>query len=262
MRFLVSFLPLLALVAGQAHGQNQTDCLNHQQRHKQACYHYHYDPVTVYFRDQNTLEQEVTVHRIRNNTGRIMHIDLDFKFQCTTDCSTNTDQAINTGLSEFRAAYLRNDFYRKRWLADCGNDNLCEDSSSAAPPHSSGSGLNLLKGLIQDSPNGQELRKQLAAQQRAPSKFIIHSPESTYNICALTNSPADDCIPIESKLTITDNVGFAELSHNLGHDFNTALANWLNDWFWHRPIALHCSQSLYCDFDDYCTVQVSCLDMP
>lgn len=288
MRFFIYLLPLLVLASASAYGQSQIDCLNHLNLPSTACAQYRHDPITVFFRDQNTLEQEVTVHRIRDNTGRVVHVDLDLKLQCVNDCSAGVQQAVSNGLWELRAAYSRNGFYTKRWVSDCGEGDFCHDSKSIEDPQLSAtdkhlqpdegnvtsqrnrgrpvedwipiidSALNLKDRLFKDSRNEQELREQFVIEQKAPSKFIIQPRNGAYIVCAITNAETGDCAPIKGRLNVSDNSGFADFQHPLGQDFNDDLGRWTRDWFFNRPMPLSCSQSSRCDFNGNCTITLTC----
>lgn len=285
MRFLIYLLPLLALVAIPGYGQNQ-NCLNHLNLPSPACPGYQHYPMTLFFRDQYNIEQEVTVHRIRNSAGRIVHVDLDFKLKCLDDCHSNLQQAINSGLWEFRSAYLDDRFYMKRWLPDCGEGNFCHDPRDDDAKHPADisalkdvsditrqgskwreilewlpridAGLNIKDRIFTDSHNEQELREQLVAEQKAPSKFIIQQRNNTYLVCAISNTQTGECSPIEGRLNVSDNLGFADFSHNHGRQFNNELDTWLSNWFYFRPQPLTCTQSSRCDYKGNCTITLSC----
>lgn len=272
--------PLLAVMMMFSASAVANPCLNYMNHSQGVCDNYRYDPITLNYRDQHGLLQEVTVHRIRNNQGTVVQADLDFKFKCLQGCSSHRDSAVNEGLWAFRAAYLTNQFYTIRYCDPlrevCCDENGCteilaDDSeaklsnnytvSSRRRPIEEWipiveSGLNLYDRVVRNSRNEHELRQEIVAKQQAPMKFIMNQNNSGgYKVCVITGS---SCVDIDGLTTIGDDFARIDLRHEHGPEFNTDLDRWLREWFWERPVRLQCTQSMSCDSRGNCTITMRC----
>lgn len=259
------------------------DCLNYLNDGTVTCKNlgYSYDKVRIYYRDEMTVEQGVVINRVRNSAGAVVHVDLDFDYVCTANCS-NLQENINSALWSLRSAYFKNEFYTKHWPADCPTNN-CHDPKIAESGAAAGSteydmaakkgskkpveewipitdsALNLKDRLFKDNNNPQSLRDEFVAEQRAPSKFIVQERNSgIHTVCMLTDPATGQCTPLEGRIVAHGGVGFADFSHNLGWRVNSELDHWLHTWFSFRSTPMSCSQSMSCDSEGHCRVTLTC----
>jgi hypothetical protein len=280
---LITVLLILGLLMMSNKSYAATDCLNYLNDGTATCKSlgYNYDKVRIYYRDEMAVEQGVVVNRVRNSSGAVVHVDLDFDYVCSANCS-NLQENINNALWSLRNAYFKNEFYTKHWPADCPTNN-CHDPKIAESGESAGSAksetaakkgskkpveewipiidsaLNLKDRLFKDNNNPQALRDEFVAEQRAPSKFIVQERNSgVYIVCMLTDPATGQCTPLEGRIVADDNIGFADFTHNLGPSVNTSLDIWLRHWFSFRSTPMSCSQSMSCDSEGHCRVTLTC----
>ena len=104
-------------------------CFDSLNKGSSACVAYHYDTLTVYFKDANNVEHKTLVKRvIQKSNGILVHADYDFVANCTTSCST-TDNTVNDMLWAFRNANINNSFYQKVvYMCDPTVEECCDDT--------------------------------------------------------------------------------------------------------------------------------------
>lgn len=281
-----SILFLLAIFAGLfATTTKASDCLNYLNHFQGRCGSYVYDPITINFRDNQGVQQEVTSHRIYNAQGNIVKADLDFKVTCPGGCGSNTEQTINSLLWSFRETYLHSHFFVISYCDPhneiCCDDFHCTEIYSGPPPERAAntlqgdalkrpnrrpreeyipiidSGLNLYDRAVRESRNEAEFRREIMAEQQAPMKFIITINNSGgHQVCFLTGST---CQVLLGNISVTDDFASVSLEHNYGPALNNELDYWLRNWFIGRERPLRCTQNMKCDASgDKCTIALSC----
>ncbi|OYW92322.1 MAG: hypothetical protein B7X50_04965 [Alishewanella sp. 34-51-39] len=262
-------------------------CLNYLNFNQGLCGSYRYHPINVYFRDQNGVQQELTVHRIYNSSGVPVQADLDFKVNCLGGCGSNIESTVNTVLWAFRDAYLNNRFYTIRYCDPlyevCCDGSQCMEilsepqskfnsNDSFQVEELSGrrgtrrpieenipiadSALNLYDRAVRTSNNEAELRQQVVAQQQASMKFMMTvSTSGGHNVCVITG---DVCAALDGYVSVSDSFSSVQLEHNYGPKFNTELDRWLRDWFSNQTQQKTCTQSMSCDVTGRCTITMRC----
>ncbi|WP_372628189.1 hypothetical protein [Arsukibacterium sp.] len=104
-------------------------CFDSLNKGSSACVAYHYDTLTVYFKDANNVEHKALVKRvIQKSDGILIHADYDFVARCTSQCSASNN-IVNDVLWAFRNANINNSFYQKVvYMCDPTVEECCDDT--------------------------------------------------------------------------------------------------------------------------------------
>lgn len=290
MKSLFKWIFLLIALWGSFQAQ-ANPCLDYDNSGNAACKQsYVYDKLTVYFKDADGVEQKFFAKRIiQKSNSALLHVDYDFVVSCITNCSDNT-AVMNRYLWDWKNAIGTDSLYTKQRACDPNYESCCtrqtcdevnsepgigNSTLSAKPtaetmapdvPSQSAAAVdkNLTKGdaitgifanSIALAKEGQEVAPKVKANETTATSVIrVKETERLDSVCYI--NAESKCEKLAGSVLATENHLEAELSHNLGPDFNNALNNFLYDnYLRNRPMS--CTQTMSCS-NNGCSLVMTC----
>ncbi|MFU8784860.1 hypothetical protein [Aliidiomarina sp.] len=280
------------LLANSQNNNSDEFCGNHLNRFSQQCVGYSYLKREMYFAGSGGAEHTVIVHRMRNHSGAVVGMSLDFVLDTGVSNITNHEHHINNALESFRSAFRNNNFYTYRECDPtieicCYNGNCFEIYSTPNAQQNEQSDLShevtsenpeiqnnrnnrireifndgaslitYIQALRSNSSDATKFRQDLAEDLATESLFTMISTRSDgHKVCINTGTT---CEVLSGHVLHSDSFSSADLYHDYGRSVNHSLEEFLYNWFIREMNeGTTCTQSWSCDATDYCQLRLQC----